>query len=174
VRAAVGILVSGLQLVAAVLLVSPPSNTWFREMRAAKAVEQAMSRKKARPQKGTASTWPVELSPDGWVKRYTFGTVAISFAVGLLASWLVFNLVLYLQQTNYPKYPFDPFPNMMYAMSCLPAQAIALILGAVIGAVSTRIPKERWRRATYGVCIAAFIAILVAIIGAGVIPDANW
>jgi len=104
------------------------------------------------------------------VKRYTFGTLGISFAISLLASWLVYNLVLWLQQTNYPNYPFDPFPNVMYAMSCLPVQAIVLILGAAIGAMSTRIPEERWRRATYGVWIVGLVAIVSAVVGAGVLP----
>jgi MFS family permease len=169
-RTAVGLLATGIELVAVVLLVLPISNAWFREMRAARAGEQAAQRNQRSPQRRRWPTWLSELSPDRWVRRYTFGTPGISFAISLLASWLVFNLVLWLQQTNYPNYPFDPFLNVMYAMSCLPAQAIALILGAAIGAVSTRIPEERWRRATYGVWTAGLIAIVSAVVGAGILP----
>jgi hypothetical protein len=169
-RTAVGLLATGIELIAVVLLVLPISNAWFREMRAARAGEQAAQRNKRSPQRRRWPTWLSELSPDRWVRRYTFGTLAISFAISLLVSWLVYNLVLWLQQTNYPNYPFDPFPNIMYAMSCLPVQAIGLTLGAAIGAISTRIPEVRWQRATYGVWTVGLIAIVAAVVAVSVLP----
>ncbi len=128
---------------------------------------QATQKKKPRPPKRRLPAWLLELSPARWVAHYTFGTLAGSFALSLLASWLVYNLVLWLHE---PDYPFDPFPNVMYAMSCLPVQAVALLVAAVIGLRSTRIAEERWRQATYAVWIVGLIAILAAIVGAGVLP----
>ena len=171
-RTSLSILAMCLDLIAVTLLVLPISNDWFRAMRpTGTSIGQTTQRKKQSPQSRRSPTWLSELSPDRWVKHYTFGTLAVSFAIGLLASWLVYNLVLWFQK---PDFPLDSFLNAMYAMSCLPVQALALILGAVIGAISTRIPGARWQRATYGVWIAAIIAILVAIFGAGGIPNADW
>ena len=171
-RTSLSILAMCLDLIAVTLLVLPLSNDWFRAMRPTRASEQqATQRKKQSSQSRRSPTWLSELSPDRWVRHYTFGILAISFAVGLLASWLVYNLVLWFQK---PDFPLDSFLNAMYAMSCLPVQAVALILGAVIGAISTRIPGARWQRATYGVWIATLVAIVVAIFGAGGIPNADW
>ena len=171
VRTAVGILANGIELVAVVLLLLPISNAWFREMRQAKpSDEQTTQRKKRSPQRRRQPTWPSELSPDRWVRRYSFGTLAISFALSLLASWLVYNLVLWLQE---PDYAFYLIPNVMYVVFCLPVQAVALLLGAVIGARSARIPEARWRQATYGVWIVGLISILSAIFGAGILPKSG-
>jgi hypothetical protein len=160
-----------LDLVAVILLVLPASNAWFRATQAARAMKQTAQIKKSTPRKRRASTRPAEWSPDAWLGQYTFGTVAVSLAVGLLASWLAYKLVLQLQR---PQFSLEWSLNSMYATYCLPVQAITLILGAVIGAVGTRIPEERWRRATYGVWIAAIVAILVAMIGVGVVLNLNW
>ena len=117
-----------MDLAAVILLVLPVSNAWFREIRAAKASQKqtATQLKKQKPQR-RSHTRRSEPSPDRWARHYTFGTLVVSFAFSLLVSWLVYNLVLWLQK---PGYPFDPFPNIMYAMLCLPVQAIALLLGA--------------------------------------------
>lgn len=157
-----------LDLVAVLLLVLPISSAWFREMKPAKVSEaQTTQKRKLRPQTRRVPRWLSELSPDRWVKHYTFGALAASFAVGLLASWLVYNLVLWLQE---PDHPFDLFPNLMYAMSCLPVQAIAMLVGAVIGARSAPIAEARWRRATYGVWVVGIVALLLALVGASVLP----
>jgi hypothetical protein len=128
---------------------------------------QTAQKKEPRPQNRRAPTGHSRLSPDRWVKHYRFRTVAVSFVVSVLASWFVCNLVLWLQE---PEYPFDLFPNMMYAMLCLPVQAIVLVLGAAMGAVSTQSPAERWRRATYGVWIVGLMAIVAAVVAAGTLP----
>lgn len=145
------------------------SSTWFREMKPTTAA-QAIQKENPGSQKTRLPTWLPELSPDRWVKRYTFRTLAVSFALSLLASWLVYNLVLWLQE---PDYPFDPFPNVMYAMSCLPVQALVLFVGAVIGARSASTQEARWRQATLGVWIVGVAAILLAILGAGVLPKSG-
>ena len=171
-RTSVYILATCLELIAVTLLVLPHSNVWFRNIRAARPVDgQATQKKKRDPQRRRSPTWLSELSPDRWVKRYTFGTLALSFIIGLFASWLIYSLVLWLQD---PRFLFDSFLNSIYAISCLPAQAVALILGAVIGAVRTQPPEARYRRATHGVWVVTLLAIAAAILGAGIIPNANW
>jgi hypothetical protein len=167
-RTGLSIAVMCMDLAAVILLVLPVSNAWFREIRVAKASQKqiATQLKKRKPQ-SRSHTRLSEPSPDRRVRHYTFGTLVVSFVFSLLVSWLVYNLVLWLQK---PGYPFDPFPNIMYAMLCLPVQAIALLFGAMIGARSARTEETRWRQAISGVWIVGAAAILLAIIGAGTLP----
>ncbi len=154
-------------LVAAALLVVPDSNAWFRSTQLMMAARQAPPDKKQKSQKSTSEPWLARLWPRRWVSRYTLGTLVISFTVSLLASWLVYNLVLLLQE---PDYPFDPFPNAMYAMSCLPLHVVILLVGAAIGAISTRVAEERWQQATYAMWTLGLLAILAAIFAAFILP----
>lgn len=171
-RTSLYILAACLELVAVTLLVLPASNAWFRQVRPARpAVEQQS--KKRRPQSRRSPTWLLVLSPDRWVRRYTFGTLAISFALSLFASWLVYNLGLWLLKPAYQPLDFLLFPNAMYALACLPVQFIALLLGALVGAKRASIPEAKWQQATYGVWTAGLMMILLAILGAGVLPKSG-
>ena len=172
-RTSLYILATCLELIAVALLILPRSNVWFSEMRAARpSEEEATQRKKRSPQKRRSPAWLAELSPDRWVKHYSIGTLAISFAITLVTSWLVYNLML-SQHTHAD--PFDLFLNAMYAMSCLPFQVVALLIGALLGARrGTGSPEARWRQATYGVWIAGVLVVLLSLYGAAAIPNADW
>jgi hypothetical protein len=66
--------------------------------------------------------------------------------------------------TEEPDYPLDLFPDAMYAMSCLPVQAVVLLVGAAIGASNTRIREGRWRQAAHAMWTVALLATTLAAI----------